>query len=176
MVMTLNQQKALDVYLDSATFENGYKPYTYQQLSDKLKEFDIKVGKSTLQRWASKFNFEKHLENKVQAILVDEADKTPEQKALTRIIKKDLVTVEKNAELISKGYAILEKFLDDTISAFEDGKKVSKDDIKLAKDITLLTTGREDKMLDRLANTGGDTLSSEELKEEFEMIELEIED
>ncbi len=174
--MTVNQQKALDVYLDSATFENGYKPYTYKQLSDKLQDFDIKVGKSTLQRWSSKFSFEKHLEKKVQTILVDEADKTPEQKALAKITRKDLVTVERNAELISKGYAILDNFLDNTLEAIENNKKVSKDDIKLAKDITLMTTGREDKMMDRLANAGGDTLSSEELKEEFEMIELEIEE
>lgn len=51
-----------------------------------------------------------------------------------------------------------------------------RDDIKLAKDIAVLVTGREDKMLDRLAGMGGEKLTSEEVKKEFDMIEVELEE
>lgn len=175
MVMTSTQQIALDKYLESATLENGYKACTFKQLADDLKKENIQVGKSTLQRWAKKFNFEKHLEKKIQIIIVDEADKTPEQKALAKTIKKDMVTVEKNSELMSKSYGILERFLDDTIFALDEGKKVSRDDIKIAKDIAVLTSTREDKLLDRLSNSGSDKVSSDEIIEEFNTIDLDLE-
>jgi hypothetical protein len=174
--MNDEQQKALDLYLKSATIENDYKPLTYQQLSEELKKNGITKGKSTLQRWGATFEFEKRLENKLQTIMIDEDDKTPEQKALSKVYKKDAVTVERNSDLMAMSYDILEKFTEGVIEDIEAKKPVSLDKIKITKDIAVLTAGREDKLLDRLANAGGDTLSSDELKEEFEMIDVEIED
>jgi hypothetical protein len=174
--MNDEQQKALDLYLESATIENDYKPLTYQQLSDELKKVGITKGKSTLQRWGATFEFEKRLENKLQTIMIDEDDKTPEQKALSKAYKKDAVTVERNSDLMAMSYEVLELIVEETLEDARNGKHIGKDRANFVKDVANLTAGREDKLLDRLANAGGDTLSSDELKEEFEMIDVEIED
>lgn len=171
-----NQIKALQIYLDSATYENDYKPYSCIRISEELKHLGLEGSKSTVDRWMKEFDFKAHLELKIQSSFTKDKSIARTTETLRKAVEKDLVTVERNAKLIALSYDILERYSKHILENIEKTNKFVRDDIKLVKEIAVLTTGREDKMLDRLASIGNDKISSEQLLKEFNEIEVEIED
>jgi transposase len=176
LILDKNQKKALEIYLDSAVFENDYKPASCEKIEEKLKEQGFTGTKSTINRWINKFNFKSHLEFKVQTSFTKDKSLAKTTEALRLSVQKDLVTVERNAQLIADSYSILEAFSAHVLKEIKVNKRFVRDDIKLAKDIAVLVTGREDKMLDRLALIGSEKISSKELLEEFANVIIEVED
>lgn len=174
--MTPSQARALKIFCDSATLDNGYKTDTFEQIADKLKKEGLKGSSSSVHRWYDKFNFEDHLQAQIQLAIIDKKDQTPTTLALRTIEDKKTVDILRNNELSADGYEVLELYVTNILERLDAGLNVSINEIKLVKDIVLLTTGREDKLLDRLAGAGNETLSSAEIMKEFENIDLPIEE
>ena len=173
--MLINEARALEIYLESATFENGYKPLSYSRIAEQLLEENYKAHKSSVGRWAIKFQWEKLLEAKVKTSIIADEEQSTSQKALVATVEKTLVTVERNATLIADTYDVMENFVEKVKEDLAKGR-FKIEEIKLAKDIAVLVTGREDKILDRLANAGDDRISSDALKKEHEAIDVDIEE
>ncbi len=176
MEMTQAQARALKIYCESATINNGYIPKTFEEIANDLRAEGLQGSSSSIQRWSVKFDFKSHLVAKLQLAVIEDKDKTLETVALRSLDTKKTVDIIRNNELTSDGYEVLETFVDDVLERLDKKEGVSLKEIKLVKDIVLLTSGREDKLLDRLAGAGNETLSSEEIMKEFETIDLDIEE
>ncbi|NOQ32436.1 MAG: hypothetical protein GQ570_15110 [Helicobacteraceae bacterium] len=173
--MLNNEERALIIYLESATFENNFTPLSYARIAEKLDDEEYTGSKSAIGRWAKKYEWEAKLHLKRQeAVIAIGGNDSIQAKALVALDKKSEVDVKRNSELIGDTYEVLEAFIERVKADIARGV-FKRDDIKLAKDIAVLVTGREDKMLDRLAGAGADRISSEELKKEFDVIEVEFE-
>lgn len=171
-----NQIRALEIYLESATFDNEYKPLSRVKIAEQLNAEGFDGSKSSVDRWIKDFGFESHLQLKVQSSFTKDKDISKTTEALRKTVETDLVSVARNKELMSSAYEVMELFTDRVLATAQtDVNRVRRDDVKLVKDIALLTAGREDKMLDRLALAGHERVSSKELKAEFEMIDIEVE-
>jgi hypothetical protein len=175
-ILDPNQKRALEIYLESATFENDYKPISCVKIEEKLKDEGFTGGKSSINRWIKDFDFKSHLELKIQTSFTKDKSIAKTTEALRKTVEKDLVTVERNAKLISETYSILEEFTSHVYKEIKERKRFTREDIKLVKEIAVLTTGREDKMLDRLTLIGSEKVSSQELLKEFNEVIIELED
>ncbi len=175
-VLDANQKRALEIYLESATFENDYKPISCVRIEEKLKEEGFSGGKSSINRWIKDFDFKSHLEFKIQASFSKDKSIAKTTETLRKSVEKDLVTVERNGKLISDTYEILEEFASHVLNEIKHKNRFTREDIKLIKEIAVLTTGREDKMLDRLALIGNEKISSKDLIEEFNSVIIEVEE
>lgn len=171
-----NQVRSLEIYLDSATYENDYKPYSCQKIAEILKDEKLEGSKSSVNRWMNEFDFESHLQLKIQASFTQDKSIARTTDNMRKAVEKDLVSVERNGKLIAATYTILEKYTDHILDNIEKTNRFIREDIKLVKEIAVLTTGREDKMLDRLATIGNDKITSEQLLKEFNEIIIEVED
>ncbi|MCK9546683.1 MAG: hypothetical protein M0Q25_08275 [Sulfurospirillaceae bacterium] len=171
-----NQVRALEIYLDSATYENDYKPASCLKIAKQLKDEQLQGSKSSVNRWINEFDFKAHLELKIQASFSKDTSIARTTDNMRKAVEKDLVTVERNGKLIATAYNILEKYTEHILSHIEKTNRFTRDDIKLVKEIAVLTTGREDKMLDRLASIGNDKITSEQLLKEYNDIVIEVED
>jgi len=171
-----NQIRALEIYLNSATYENDYKPVSCLKIARQLKNENLEGSKSSVNRWMNEFDFTSHLELKIQASFTKDKSIARTTNSMRKAVEKDLVTVERNGKLIAKSYDILEKYTEHILENIEKTNKFIRDDIKLVKEIAILTTGREDKMLDRLASIGNDKITSEQLLKEFNDVIIEVED
>lgn len=175
-VLDANQKRALEIYLESAIFENDYKPISCVKIEEKLKEEGFSGGKSSINRWIKDFDFKSHLELKIQSSFTKDKSILKTTETLRKSVEKDLVTVERNGKLISDTYEILEEFTSHVLHEIKHKKRFTREDIKLVKEIAVLTTGREDKMLDRLALIGNEKISSKDLIEEFNNVIIEVEE
>ncbi|PHQ88774.1 MAG: hypothetical protein COB42_08195 [Sulfurimonas sp.] len=173
--MLANELRALEIFLESASFENDFKPLSYFLIAEQLKKEKIQGTKSSVGRWAIKYKWENALKIKKQEAVIALGPQQTKEVALKVLDEHTKVTVQRNSVLISDTYDVMEKFIS-AVKVDIANNTYNRDDIKLAKDIAVLTTGREDKMLDRLASMGGETLSSEEMKEDFNLVEVEFED
>ena len=70
----------------------------------------------------------------------------------------------------------MELFAKQTADNFDNTGVIKRDDIKIIKDIATFTGGREDKLLDRIANAGADKITSAEMLEQHKTIEMDIEE
>ncbi len=170
-----NQIRALEIFVDSATFDNGYKPMSLERIAIQIKSEGLNASSSSIGRWKKLFYFDKHLELKIDTVMAHDENNDIKAKAFTKATADTIDRFKANGELINDLYVISQCFTDKVKEDIAQNR-FNREDIKLAKDFLLLTTGREDKMLDRLADTGRGKLSSAEMKEQFEMIDVEIED
>jgi len=174
--MTPAQARALKIFCESANIENGYKTATFEEIANKLKSEGYQGSSSSVHRWYDKFDFESHLQAQIQLAVIDDKNQTSTTLALRAIYDKKAVDITRNNELTADGYEALEIFISSVLERLDNNKGISLNEMKLVKDIVILTSGREDKLLDRLANAGTETLSSTEILEEFESIDLDIEE
>lgn len=175
MEMTPSQIKALKIYCDHATLENGYTPATFDYIAKRLIEEGLTGSSSSVQRWSVKFDFKAHLEAQIQLAVINDKDKKAQNLSIRTIESKKAVDIVRNNELTSDGYEVLETYVADILDRMDNKKPVGLKEIQLVKDIVVLTSGREDKLLDRLAGMGGDKISSQELLEEFEKVDIDVE-
>lgn len=170
-----NQIRALEIYLESATFENSYKPLSLEKIAEQLKSENYEASSSSVGRWKKLFHFEKHLELKINTVMLEDQSTDIKNKAISKSTQETIDRFKVNGELIDDLYVVSQCFVD---KVKEDIalNRFNREDIKLAKDLLVITTGREDKMLDRLAGQDGEKLSSEDIKAELEAIDVEIEE
>lgn len=173
MEMTPAQARALKLYCSSATIQNGYAPMTFEEIAKALQSDGLQGSSSSVQRWSVKFDFKAHLEAQIQLAVIDGGD--TKSIALKKIDSKKAVDIIRNNELTSDGYEVLETFVSNVLERLDDGGNVGLKEIQLVKDIVVLTSGREDKLLDRIADgMGGEKLTSKQIMEEFEAIDIDI--
>lgn len=187
---TPEQRKALELYL---VVDADYKAPSFMQLSSDLLEAGVKVSSSTLQRWSKECNFAKYLEQHVNAlVLADEQNNKDLQSAASdKNIKKTLMTLEENAELLHGSHAVLVLLVEQISNRAKAGGKVSKDDAKLMIQLYNITSAREDRLHDRqaalnavdkitkadlLKQFAGTGVDIEQLAKDADVVDVEIED
>lgn len=177
-MMDKNQKIALDVWLGTATLFNDFKPISDRDLCVELSHIDVEVSKSTIERWRKKFNFEGHLQNKISASMVNDAS-TREliaKSASDAVVEKTIVDIERNGKLSGMAYSILEAKAEMIMLKYEATKIVSDNDAKIAVQIAQLTTGREDRMLDRAAMLDtAKLISKEDILSGFNNLAVDVE-
>lgn len=173
------QSAALKIYLEHADMNNGFEELSDRQLAARLALAGHEVGKSTIGRWKEAFGFKAQLSAKVQAAISGDPklqgmiSKSGNDAAL----QKTVVDLTRNNNLTADCYDILESFVEIKQTQIENGKGLSTADVKLVIQIASLTTGREDRMLDRRAMlTAADMLSKEDVLQAFSTVKVEVED
>lgn len=176
--MNETQQKAFEIYLDSATFETDYKPISEEQLAAKLDALGLKGSSSSINRWKKDFNWAQALQNKVTlAMSEDKQTRNLLQKSsLESAVKNTKVDLDRNNVLIAASYQILEKEARRIIEKQNEQGYVSKDDMEIVKFFSTLSTARHDKMLDRLALMPPEAVSAQQILSRLNEIEIEVED
>jgi len=176
--MNETQQKAFEIYLDSATFETDYKPISEKQLAAKLDALGLKGSSSSINRWKKDFNWAQTLQNKVMlAMSEDKQTRNLIQKSsLESAVKNTKVDLDRNNVLIAASYQILEKEARRIIEKQNEQGYVSKDDMEIVKFFSTLSTARHDKMLDRLALMPPEAVSAQQILSRLNEIEIEVED
>ena len=176
--MNETQQKAFEIYLDSATFETDYKPISEEQLASKLDALGLKGSSSSINRWKKDFNWAQALQNKVTlAMSEDKQTRNLIQKSsLESAVKNTKVDLDRNNVLIAASYQILEKEARRIIEKQNEQGYVSKDDMEIVKFFSTLSTARHDKMLDRLALMPPEAVSAQQILSRLNEITIEVED
>lgn len=174
--MSPAQIRALDIYLESATLVRDWKPYSFEEIAKILESEELKGSSSSIQRWSKKYKFELLLQNQIKRALASMNDEKVDEKALDNQVRKQLVDIKRNNELTADAYELMELFMAQTMNDYDTTQRISSENIKIVKDIAVFTGGREDKLLDRMANIGEDKLTSEEIKKEHEAVDIEIEE
>ena len=176
--MSETQQKAFEIYLDSATFETDYKPISEEQLASKLDALGLKGSSSSINRWKKDFNWAQALQNKVTlAMSEDKQTRNLIQKSsLESAVKNTKVDLDRNNVLIAASYQILEKEARRIIEKQNEQGYVSKDDMEIVKFFSTLSTARHDKMLDRLAIMPPEAVSAQQILSRLSEITIEVED
>ena len=175
--MNETQQKAFEIYLDSATFETDYKPISEEQLASKLDTLGLKGSSSSINRWKKDFNWTQALQNKVTlAMSEDKQTRNLIQKSsLESAVKNTKVDLDRNNVLIAASYQILEKEARRIIEKQNEQGYVSKDDMEIVKFFSTLSTARHDKMLDRLALMPPEAVSAQQILSRLNEITIEVE-
>lgn len=179
MTMDKTQKIALDLWLQTATLFNDFKPCTDRELCIELSHLDIDVTKSTIDRWRKKFNFEGYLQMKIAASMVDDKETRDmiEKSSLDLAVKKTTVDVQRNGSLTSMAYEILELKMQLIKKEYETTQMISIDNAKFAKDVATLTAGREDKLLDRAAMMGAvELLNADDIRAALRETVIELDD
>jgi hypothetical protein len=172
-MMNERDNKILELYLSVAEFDNDFKPMSDRDIAQK-----VGVGKSTVERVRKKYNFQEILESKINlSIATDKKSQAIVARSATdSIVQKTVDSLARNAELVDDCYAILKTFTSEVISDMNNGRKVSDNKIKLAKDILQIATGREDKILDRQTQlASAEIISKADILDRFNTIEVEVE-
>lgn len=178
--MNHEQKKAMDVWLASASLDNNFETMTDRALSEVLeKEHGIVASKSTIERWRNKFGWQSFLDLKVASAVVNDEEKMDDIKNAVGLeaAKITLVDVKRNGELNALAYSILFGELEEIKDKQLKGKRITLDEAKLAKDVATLTSGREDKLMDRAAFMGtAKLLSADDIKEALRHTAIEFDD
>lgn len=178
--MNHEQKKAMDVWLASASLDNNFETISDRALSDVLREeYNIEVSKSSIERWRNKFSWQSFLDLKVASAVVTDEEKMDDIKNSVGIeaAKTTLVDVRRNGELNALAYSILFGELEEIKDKQLKGKRITLDEAKLAKDVATMTSGREDKLMDRAAFMGtAKLLSADDIKEALKHTIIEFDD
>jgi len=111
--MTKEQKRAEELYLESVTYENDYKPISFSKLLEQLDAEGMKTSTSALGRWAKKFGWKEKVKAIVTAATINdgEAKDIIERSSLEANTKKILTDFEANEKLKDDAYSISIKFL-----------------------------------------------------------------
>jgi len=164
--MTPAQARALDIYLESATIENEYKPLSLNRIAEQLKSEGFEASSSGVGRWKKDFHFEEVLAKQIQLAVIAQSGEKIEEKAVEKATEKTLTALEINNAITDGCYEVMGLFVKQVKNNYANTNVIPRDDIKLITSIAAFTGGREDKMLDRLAGQGGDKINSDDLKDE----------
>ncbi len=148
-----DQQKAEELYLDSISYENDYKPVSFPRLKEMLENKGVKTSTSALGRWSKKFDWEEKVKKIVTAATLGdgEASDLIEKSSLDKSTKKILKDFEANEDLKNDAYHLLGIQMKHYMKKVEKNTPLSLDNTKVVIKILEVTSTREDKLLDRQA-------------------------
>ncbi|MFL1707034.1 hypothetical protein ACHJH3_08530 [Campylobacter sp. MOP7] len=172
------QKIAFEMFLDSACYENDFKPISEEALAEKLKERGLKASSSSINRWKAKFNWNEAIKNKVTLAMSENKDVVAliTRSSLESVVKNTKVDIERNNVLIAASYEALEIEALEILEKKKRGEKLTKEQADMLKFISTLSTMRHDKMLDRQAMMPPEAVSANEILQRFNQIEIEVED
>ncbi len=176
--MNETQQKAFEIYLESATFESDYKPISEEQLASKLEALGLKGSSSSINRWKKDFNWTQALQNKVTLAMSEDKQTRNllQRSSLQMVVKNTKVDIERNNVLLAASYEIMESEAKRIVAKQRETGTLSAEDFERAKFISTLSAGRSDKMLDRLAIMPPEAVSAEQLLSRLNGVKVEFED
>lgn len=176
--MNETQQKAFEIYLESATFESDYKPISEEQLASKLEALGLKGSSSSINRWKKDFNWAQALQNKVTlAMSEDKQTRNLLQKSsLETVVKNTKVDIERNEVLLAASYEFFETETAKIRARQNAGEMPTRDEIELMKFVATLASTRRDKMLDRMAIMPPVAVSAQQLLSRLNGVKVEFED
>ncbi|GEM_PF-450378 len=178
--MTSTQKKAFNIYIESATMDNEFTPMSDNSIVKKLVNDGVEgVSKASMQRWRTKFQWKEHLELKVSSVMVKDENARElivksSTSAATQAVMDDFKV---NEEIKDNAYMMIKQQMQKYKIIFDEGGFLGKDDFSQLLKILELTTGREDKLLDRQTLlTATKFVSSDSVFALLNNISLEIED
>lgn len=176
--MNETQQKAFEIYLESATFESDYKPISEEQLASNLEALGLKGSSSSINRWKKDFNWTQALQNKVTLAMSEDKQTRNllQRSSLQMVVKNTKVDIERNNVLLAASYEIMESEAKRIVAKQRETGALSAEDFERAKFISTLSAGRSDKMLDRLAIMPPEAVSAEQLLSRLNGVKVEFED
>jgi len=169
------QKKALELYLE---VDEEYRPPSFTHIAKKLNELGYVGSSSSVQRWSKICDFESYLNRHVNAlVLADKEDyKKLEKEAGAENLKKTLMTLEENAELLHGSHGVLKLLVEQIEARAKSGKAISKDDAKLMIQLYNITSTREDRLHDRQAGLDAvDKITKADLLKKFASTGIEFE-
>lgn len=175
------QQKAFNIYIESATMDNGYIPMSFDKIAKEMIAQGEECSRSSVGRWSKKFKWKALLEQKISASIVEDKEVKDliEASSINSATKKVIDDFKANERLKSGAYQILEVQLEKYFKKLKSGTYLSHDDEKFMLKILEITSNREDKLLDRQALLSATKLTNSEdvLKAlNDETIEVEIDE
>lgn len=178
--MSAQQKRAMDIWLDSATFDNDFKPMTLGMLAKVCDSEGIKTSSSALGRWKKKFGWDEQLSLKVTAATIDngEANDLISKTSLAESTKKSQDDFQINNEAKALSYFLVVNDLQLLVERIKAGGKTTREDKKFYLEALKITAGREDALLDRIANSllASNLLSPEEALQALRSTSVELED
>lgn len=176
--MNETQQKAFEIYLESATFESDYKPISEEQLAAKLDALGLKGSSSSINRWKKDFNWTQALQNKVTLAMSEDKQTRNllQRSSLQMVVKNTKVDIDRNNVLLAASYEIMESEAKRIVAKQRETGTLSAEDFERAKFISTLSAGGSDKMLDRLAIMPPEAVSAEQLLSRLNGVKVEFED
>jgi len=142
--MSEAQKEALELYLQ---VDDEYNPPSFNSISIMLQKKGFKGSKSTVQRWSKECDFETHLNRHINALMLADKEnyENLEKEAGSENLKKTLMTLEENAELLHGSHAVLKMLVQQITDRAKDGRSISKDDAKLMIQLYNITSAREER-------------------------------
>lgn len=176
--MNETQQKAFEIYLESATFESDYKPISEEQLASKLDALGLKGSSSSINRWKKDFNWAQALQNKVTLAMSEDKQTRNllQRSSLETVVKNTKVDIERNNVLLAASYEIMEGEAKRIVAKQRETGTLSDEDFERARFISTLSAGRSDKMLDRLAIMPPEAVSAQQLLSRLNGVKVEFEE
>ena len=176
--MNETQQKAFEIYLESATFESDYKPISEEQLAAKLDALGLKGSSSSINRWKKDFKWTQALQNKVTLAMSEDKQTRNllQRSSLQMVVKNTKVDIDRNNVLLAASYEIMESEAKRIVAKQRETGTLSAEDFERAKFISTLSAGGSDKMLDRLAIMPPEAVSAEQLLSRLNGVKVEFED
>jgi len=179
--MNSTQQKAFDIYYESADMDNGFMPMSFNQVAEECNKLGLKASKSSVGRWAVKFGWKDKISQKVDLTLSEDKEvknliEVSSQNAATQKIIDDF---KANERLKSTAYIILEAQAQRYTDKLASGNYLTHNEEKFVLKFLEITANREDKLLDRQALLSATKLTNSDdvLKAlNDETIEVEIDE
>ena len=173
--MSAAQRAALDIYLD---VDHDYAPPSFSVISERLTQAGFTASKSTVQRWSKEFKFETHLNRHVNALVLSDKDdyERLEKEAGAENLKKTLMTLEENAELLHGSHGVLKLLVSQISVKAKANKPITDKDAKLMLQLYSITSAREDRLHDRQAGLDAvDKITKAELLKQFAGTNINLE-
>ena len=166
------QKVALELYLK---VDEDYKPPSFTQLSKDLFECAFNASSSTLQRWAKSCDFEEYLKQHINALILadDKNNADLDTAAGEENFKRTLLSLADNNELVNASFSGLKKYMKQVL----EKESMSKDEAKLFVQIYSISSGRDDKLLDRKTFLDAtDKLTKADLMKELAGTSIDVEE
>lgn len=176
--MTPAQQRAQEIYLDTAVLENNFTPSSETKIAEALKIEGFNASSSGVGRWKKKFEWEKLLHVKISAAVSEDtkANAIIKNSSLEAVVKNTEVDIKRNNTLIAGSYQALEYEMVRILDVVSKGDRpLSEIEFDRLYKIARLSTDRYDRMLDRLANMPPEAISSEEVIERLRNMPINYE-
>ena len=162
--MTQAQTRAFDIYMESATMDNGYTPLSFKKIAEQLNAEGLDGSKSSVGRWAVKFKWKEMLEKSISASITDDEEVKDliEASSINAANQKVIDDFLANERLKSSSYTILEAQMMKYSKKLSNGQYLSHNEEKFILKVLEITSTREDKLLDRQALLSATKLTNSE--------------
>ena len=176
-LMSPAQSAALEIYLQSANFDNNFTPLSERALQDELKKRGFEVGSGSIHRWKVKFKWAQLLENAVNSAIVDDKNVQTALKnsSLQSAVKNTKVDLDRNNIILAACYEIGEIELAELLQKRRDSKLSNAEFDRFYK-LMKMAKESQDRMLDRLANMPKEYANSDEVFKRLSFIDVDIEE